>query len=438
MPRKKIAKKTNTSGPDAATTIDSSNQLSVVLLDDTAGIRRFANDVSVVSRDLDQVLTTLKTKLQITTHAAPKRFISAVERLPVESLSKIFILTRPRPKIEHIDHYFGTLDEGFGVSFNASQVCRRWRSIALDLPRLWTPIHLIGSQATLKSKLEPQLTMLSRTASLPVYLVVGIPSVNVQFLNRCEKGLLSTFEERCKGIDIYAVQDKKKNTVSFPYTKIRGLLSRFDKVEKLMLIGFDFDTDLTAPFTSWRNLTHLHVRLCSQNSVQVFCSFSIPRLNVLVLELDRGTILPDLASISYSYPNLTDFFICGQFSQRSEPLYHSQIERLAVIRAGARGCSFLLDTAIVPSLTELAVSFDSNTENLVAGLVSRSECRLRRLGLASYALMVDGSGEERCTQISERLAVPIVECDADWCTMKMMRDLKTRWYEQEYVMSPYS
>jgi len=209
-------------------------------------------------------------------------------------------------------------------------------------------------------------------------------------------------------------------------------------VEKLMLIGFDLDTHLTTPFANWRNLTHLHLRLCSHNSVQAFCSFSIPRLNVLVLELDRGMVLPDLASISYNYPNLTDFFLCGQISPRSEPLYHSQIERLAIIRAGARGCSFLLETAIIPSLTELAVSFDGNTEDLVAGLVSRSECRLRRLGLVSYALMVDGSGEERCTQISERLAVPIVERDPDWCTMKMMRDLKMQWYEQEYVVSSYS
>ncbi|EIW84751.1 hypothetical protein CONPUDRAFT_149620 [Coniophora puteana RWD-64-598 SS2] len=90
--------------------------------EETANILSFASNVSLMTHELDQAiadLTGFKTKL-LNTANARKRFISAVGRLPVEILSEIFILARSRQKTDR-DHYFGTLHEGFDVSFNAAQ-----------------------------------------------------------------------------------------------------------------------------------------------------------------------------------------------------------------------------------------------------------------------------------------------------------------------------
>ncbi|EIW84816.1 hypothetical protein CONPUDRAFT_149684 [Coniophora puteana RWD-64-598 SS2] len=398
--------------------------------EETADIRRAISSASLMRQELGDVIAALgylQKSLGIFSDTY-KRSISAVGRLPAEILTDIFLLSRTQYLgIEHSAHK--TARNIVHASFNVAQICKHWRNIALNTPRLWNTIHLIGAKDIATERLYAQLEILSRTASVSPYLVIGLPAAHVRFLQRCDnKELLRTFQKKCKGLDVYTVQENKNHPNHIAdYASIWPVLIGFKQLEKLTLS----DVLLSEPaieHTTWVNLTHLHLQTKGGPITSAFFGMSpMPDLRVLILHL-VGEIRLDLDF----YPNLTDLYFSG--SIKADPFYHEKLERLLISDDKALG-SFL-EAATLPSLKELGTYINDITEAPLTEFLLRSTVPLRRLTciniLFRFPKLVTHQAEPMAlgNQIGKTFSVPLVEYYGSWLNTQMMLDLKTRWYAQ--------
>ncbi|EIW84597.1 hypothetical protein CONPUDRAFT_151611 [Coniophora puteana RWD-64-598 SS2] len=391
-------------------------------------IRRFVLDGSLMISDLDYVLASLSNLRAELAESMREssRLISAVNRLPVEILTEIFFLVRTRPRPSH-----PAIVMGFNVSFNAAQVCKRWRDIALGTPRLWSLIHVNGPSA-LRKGVQGQIDMLSRAAPVFPYLIVDFPEGPSKFLRKFSRGLLSDCRARCKGVDLYDVSADSMKAPSFLYSKVRKQLSRFGQLERLTIIGSHLNVTTAALHTDWRRLTHLRIKIIRTKDVHTFFSVSVlPSLESLVLECSGFRLNPN--PLLKKYPNLVDFFVRGRIYWEPKQFSHDRLRRICVRPAKhpADGAS-LLSAATLPALTELSIPIDGRTEACLKDLFRRSDCHLARLYLTGDHRQLH-NGREVANAIGAEHSIPWVEFSIRHGHMQMMRELRARWYERDYV-----
>jgi len=371
-----------------------------------------------------------------------KRLNSAIERLPAEILAEIFILARPRYLgISQTSHARSSLHAGLQISFNVAQVCRRWRQISLSTPRLWNTMHVYGAMDLNQDALRAPLEMLSRTASVPSHLTVGLPAVHLRFIQRCRKGPLLAFEKKCRGLEVYAVSGSKHSRyLFFDYSKVQGFLARFSRLERLSLSDCKLDVDPTQSTVSsghWSSLTHLHLGLRTelhQTAVTPVTLPDAPFLTVLILDLMVGLSF-EPTSLSL-YPRLSDFSLFGTVAEASRPFFHGSLKRVGVYRTGSlwNDRERFLDLASLPSLEELSTTLDEKREEQLNEFFLRSKCRLTRLDFTSFDFATgrEAGRRERLMTLGDKIAssagVSLVSY-AEWKRdSNMMQELWARWY----------
>ncbi|EIW84601.1 hypothetical protein CONPUDRAFT_71321 [Coniophora puteana RWD-64-598 SS2] len=373
-------------------------------------LRRFLNDASLMIRDMEYAVSSLN-GLEDSGHTST-RYLSAVGRVPVEILTEIFLLARTRPQLSH-----PAVKQGFHASWNVAQ--------------LWNIVHVRGTSETLGWGRRGPDEMLSRTRSAIPHLVVDLRQAPTELLQRCISGRLSAFESRCRGVDLCAFSGDLSNRTSFRYSNARVWLARFRQLERLTLVGCQLDVDPVCLSVDWQRLTHLHVHLQAGRDVNTFLSVSqLPNLCVLVLDC-YGVFL-DGPSLFANYPNLADFFLYGAVFWHSRQFTHERLERVCIdpSRYGSdRHAGGFLDVATLPSLTELAIPYNSTAEGHLTGLLRRSECQLNRLQLIGSSEQEDECCETPAREMGERLKIPEVEYDVRCGDTEMMRELRAKWYE---------
>ncbi|EIW84785.1 hypothetical protein CONPUDRAFT_149654 [Coniophora puteana RWD-64-598 SS2] len=340
--------------------------------EESAAIADLLSDTHILTRDFDNAILTLRSlKRQVISFStACKVFTSSVGRLPTEILAENFILARPRyvSEVEGLSSTSTRPHAGLLTSFNAAQVCRRWRQVALGTPWLWNTMHVYGVTDLDQDALHMPLEMLSMTKSVPSYLSVGLLSAHDVFIQMCRKGSLSVFEQKCRGLEVYAAFDRKHTRYLFyDYSKVRELLGRFKRVERLALLKLRLD-DFSASASHWHKLAHLHLRVAETSQAHGPVKLPVcPHHTVLALMLNSHITL-DLASSS-AYPQLTDLSFIGLISRNPLPFCHNGLKRVGVQDTGEER---FLDMATLPSLEELSTSIQEYSELQLGELVLRS------------------------------------------------------------------
>ncbi|EIW84750.1 hypothetical protein CONPUDRAFT_149619 [Coniophora puteana RWD-64-598 SS2] len=425
---------------NAFASFEDTNSSTFVSPQDTAEIDQFMARASRLVQHIDHTVSTLSTlRLQLDrSKRACRRLTSAMGRLPVEILTQIFVLAR---------HCYTSNDadmRGLHISFNVAQVCRRWRHVALNTPRLWNTMYVPVTKDLDEATVQESREMLSRSSSVPSFLVVGIQPPRVPFLQKCRKGLFSPFEEVCVGVDMYPLSNTGKKAFHFDYSAVKGFLVRFKKLERLNLTNCRLDADLSTLSTNFRNLTHLHlflVRADHDDTSRNFPALAMPSMRVLILESVFDCILFPTTSFSENFPKLTDFHLSGDISlRRTGAFSHPGLKRLSL---GSVPNALSLPFSEFPALTELALPLVEDTEENLSRFILRSRCQLTRITFIIKAtrfstntdlLAVDAARWKPVgNRIGELMKVPVVEYSGSWTKNQMMREVNTEWYEREYI-----
>ncbi|KAL0959230.1 hypothetical protein HGRIS_014506 [Hohenbuehelia grisea] len=147
--------------------------------------------------------------------------ISAVRRLPPEILLLIFRLCRPSQD-----------SQGWKYPWSLSMVCRKWRSVALSAPHMWSTIFIKPKNASSSRVVSYTRALIQRSAMAP--LIVRFTIRNIHFT--CLRMLLSVSQRWRKATIVFSGED----TYCRSFCSLRG---RLPVLRELVLIGGSTDED---------------------------------------------------------------------------------------------------------------------------------------------------------------------------------------------------
>ncbi|KAG1747811.1 uncharacterized protein EDB91DRAFT_1345031 [Suillus paluster] len=324
-----------------------------------------------------------------------KGLVSSLWRLPTEVLCQIFDLCVPETR-------FLLPPSRLNAPMLLTEICRRWREVAVSMPRLWCrlsatvddrdwqraafcyeswlkrpqglPLSLAlkcsnDHSAKLRSLLQPHIDKIS---SLSIYFVYGADKPELMLTD------LQALEKLTIGMHDYHIMPAITHSISqLPIT-----------MRSLKVTGPLFDLQRLSSFnTIWAHLTNVEIAIREPHAV----------LHLLQLS-----------------PNLSSLTIRAAFNQTQtlEPFTHAEIQSLRVAYDSGltRPLSHLFDALSLPNLRVLEARcrarWTYKHEELKAFLV-RSKCPLKNLIFGGRVMMTD---EERAEYVS---LIPSLEVVVD-------------------------
>jgi len=248
-------------------------------------------------------------------------FSSAIWRLPTEILSQIFLYCLPE------DQYL-SLRTSTEAPILLTQICRRWREVALDLPRLWCRLQLEAEpwrwmDLDRRALLYKSWIKRSRGYPLSLKLQCGgtdwrelrsllqphVQQISTLFLDFGDCFGPFTFDDfhALKELTIHHHSFDSHHDNPWRYIANRSLLKLPVNLRKIDMGCRPFDRRRLDRFTdpSWTRLTHIKIRLEG---------------------LDAFTRMLRLC------PNLTSLQILGEFKliRNLEPVTHTNLQSLSI------------------------------------------------------------------------------------------------------------
>ncbi|KAL1713328.1 hypothetical protein EV715DRAFT_183770, partial [Schizophyllum commune] len=101
--------------------------------------------------------------------------LAPIRRVPREILSEIFVSFREQLRNVNLTQT---------IFRTVASVCRLWRDVALDTPRLWTHIHASSARPDVTTVLAQCLEQVSWTGNSPLALTVSDRSIDSDLLVR--------------------------------------------------------------------------------------------------------------------------------------------------------------------------------------------------------------------------------------------------------------
>jgi hypothetical protein len=309
-----------------------------------------------------------------------KGLVSPLRKLPTEILSLIFIYCLPE------DSHLSLTQSTAPVLL--TRICRQWREVALDMPRLWCRLHLKLKNRGLDQQDNLYHLCLKRSQGRPLSLVIDCYANQMRmlrkFLQSYGSHILSlsipSFRRTCEVLEkLPALQELALNnttsrTAITKCMEVLGPTVRSLKVTGLFSLGGG-PSDI--PTVALALLTHIELSQCSLSGV---IRLIRPSSNLFSLVIHRctGGQIPDTDS--------------------AQVLIHTAIQSLRILEANLYATSLLpslFNTLSLPNLRVLEVSGSQAwPHEEVKAFLGRSNCPLGDLILGAGMVMTDDQRAE--------------------------------------------
>ncbi|KDR67474.1 hypothetical protein GALMADRAFT_258048 [Galerina marginata CBS 339.88] len=321
--------------------------------------------------------------------------LSVVRILPTEILSLIFIFCLP-----HLEpHSWHRRPWKDGPSFRISQVSRRWRQVAHNIPQLWAilgDVSLNPKTAKAGSNLYHTFIqqILHRSGSQDLWIYIHAPfqqygrsehPVIDLLLQHVRRWAVVTIESNCMTVNSFSYLDQSQRPIEFP--RLRKLAFE--------LWGYPEGFSITG-FQSAPALTEVSIRGVFPNLVQVpwnqlkayrEYSFGVETTNgSLDKVLKHSTNLERLAVVGLRFP----VAFPPEARNKGLVLKHLKTLHLKLEHRQVNVVKDFVDRLILPSLEELRIGgYPGEVVPVLLSLVLRPKLRdfpLRRLFLRTHTI----------------------------------------------------
>ena len=364
-------------------TLHSTNVLSLDQIEDhRKAVLDIQSDISSVNSEITRTVLHLTSEHQRLNNSLVlyQALVAPIRRLPTEIISEIF---RSVPR---------SLREPFRKSNSPillTQICSRWRAIAISTPQLWDIIAFTAFRAVPDGKSFPIAmweTWLSRSGTCPLTIKVRFEPTQTQSSidsHRPIIDMLTSCSRRWHSFDIVAPFSLDH------FAAVKGSLP----ILTSLTIDSTYQTQLDA-FQGAPNLRKLHIM--SPSVVPTQCRVS--RVRLRLLRAPATSINECLATLIH-FPNLSwcnlhhDGTRTMEINIPATPIKRDKLQVLRIHTNNNDLCSYIFQSFTCPALyslhiqsTESHVALDMSQKNHLPSFLTRSSCVLRSLSLHHVSL----------------------------------------------------
>ncbi|KII88079.1 hypothetical protein PLICRDRAFT_659327 [Plicaturopsis crispa FD-325 SS-3] len=271
-----------------------------------------------------------------------------IRGFPPELLSEIFLLNAASEHSPSIGSFSGQRP------LRLSQVCRRWREIALSTPRLWSTLTLSPRRGSVESYRALVFMWLERSRQCPLSLSVGIRPLAASSHSVFQP--LTLHSPRWENLTYTpGVEELDGITGHLPNLRslrfLPGLADPSDNDERAAVIS-----RATAPFQVSPRLQRLRLPTMFLSQDAVFPWDQITVLTVDFVDLTNiQFVLRHLPNLQHCTLHQTETIINYDFDPiRTTPPHHSRLESLDLRLKGA-GVLLFFPIVTLPNLKALTI-----------------------------------------------------------------------------------
>ncbi|KAF6763099.1 hypothetical protein DFP72DRAFT_801201 [Ephemerocybe angulata] len=347
--------------------------------------------------------------------------------LPPEVWAEVFLYCLPEPPPANGPHPWYNRDRYISpltAPLLLCQVCRRWREIAVTMPRLWQRLGVYVSMGTACPAPGLADLWLSRSGSLP--LILSLHQQNESNLNALVAGrilvLFIKHTSRWMDVDLYLAGSRLMAAAPILQRFRLRTSSRVYEKEERYIFGVIQDVP---------RLNDLHISRVPELDLLGNSTVDVPWHQLGSLALDYvpsiGTSLHVLSKCErLEECTIKADALFGPLFQ--EPLVHTSLRSLS-INIGCDHFTAFFSRATLPALRDLSIQIRGPLEHYgwpqpcFEEFLSRSECRLARLEIRDSGMRADQFAmclQHRFLQDVEEL---VIDDRRDWTWDPFVKDL---------------
>ncbi|EIW85973.1 hypothetical protein CONPUDRAFT_160882 [Coniophora puteana RWD-64-598 SS2] len=334
------------------------------------------------------------------------RLVSKINDIPTEVMGSIFSHAAKRITGDEARTPICSIEQNF------TQVCKRWREIAVASPFLWNLIKLDFQEEKDEKITQPSLELLARSGSVPVHLTIFTRS-SFGFLRQEYGEILDLFFKKCASVEIVQSQNHP-----FEKSHIQGLINSIPRLKILTLTKGGVTGDTLQTFQNLQHLSRLRLRLISlsMSDVEAFVSVRWGSLKSLIIDGTPAFLIKD--TINEKFPSLEAlFFHTDRIDVAISPsslVKHTKLRKLGISvpyleysplgRSTNTATYRLLDQLDLPLLNTLAISAASSQHlDRLAQYDRDLACPLENI-----EILIGSAGSARVTMVDESMVQSIL------------------------------
>jgi hypothetical protein len=318
----------------------------------------------------------------IQSNTAPSQFSSAIWQLPTEILAQIFLYCLP-------EDTFLTPTPALAPVL-LTQICRRWREIAIGLPSLWCMVQLVGDDDWYRRAFFYDM-WLKRSRGCPLSLT------------------LQCFADLSEPQSLLQEYIPQISSLQLEFFNCDGpfMMDDFHALKELTIIQYGFDPNRDID----RSLSKLPVNLRKLNMpdmmfnrrhLDLFTNSAWARLTHLEVNVHGLDAFPHILRLC---PDLSSITMSGIFSpiETPEPINHTNLQSLRMCGDAfwtSNGHFGLFEVITLPNLRVIeARQIGTWPHEEFKEFLTRSKCPLESLTFHSGVWTTDQQREEYATLI---------------------------------------
>ncbi|EIW79729.1 hypothetical protein CONPUDRAFT_155122 [Coniophora puteana RWD-64-598 SS2] len=325
------------------------------------------------------------------------RLVSSSLRIPVELLSTIFILSRTSVLSNRRIDRLPLLSSSLTVnalpsgSLNVAQVCRKWRDVTLNIPKLWNMVGIRPTSERITSDMIPApLKPLTRVRLLPTFVTLDVSETAVR--------RAADFDGSQQNIPAY-------NTWMSQFQRVTHLTLDNVDLEQLAYLLEDNPEEDNAIASYFDHLTHLHICTVYNADMSAFLEYRTwENLTFLTLDMEKSNGLDKdyVIPLFHNFPNLIELFIQTlhkRFGRLDTMVTSPKLRSFALVAVPGSddpedsedfdlevGPFKLLDILTLPALVDLVLTAPPSGElDFLRRFLKESGCHLSSLTFVNYS-----------------------------------------------------
>jgi len=292
-----------------------------------------------------------------------KALLSPVHSLPDELLSEIF-----RHHCQSLSSNSDKFPWPWSAHLLLTQICSRWRAVALAMPALWSEIHVSRVRHNVEGNIALIKTWLQRSSCHPLTLILGGFNTTAGLeavLPTCDRWQhMTVHSERACNVSLIRGALPSLQSLTLNFVDVPATWDIFEVVPQLHSVNIAYrDFNFQSLKLPWVQLTH----------------FSLSHITELDLDkcLDILRVCPNLISCHFSERQDT-FYGDPKIYLLQPRVQHLHLQNMSIaLRSGLGG---FLNCLTLPALrTVNLVSMCDTIDAELVDLLSRSSCMLVEL-----------------------------------------------------------